>query len=203
MFPHRRLLITVTTACCVIASAHAQSCACGYSLSAYGNAYFQKALIADFTKSTLSGTATSSSWLSSYGLYIANGYQAGGVSSAADHTTPIAHYTNVRIQNKTLQLVVPGGQKITNGGQTSVAQVEGPSGIVGGVFTMNAKIDATQGTDQSIVSRAVQCGLLDLAGAHGTSVHVSRGHRHPRRAGYRDSRVVSVQSRCQWHSSRH
>jgi hypothetical protein len=192
MFPHRRLLITVTTACCVIASAHAQSCACGYSLSAYGNAYFQKALIADFTKSTLSGTATSSSWLSSYGLYIANGYQAGGASSAADHTTPIAHYTNVRIQNKILQLVVPGGQKITNGGQTSVAQVEGPSGIVGGVFTMNAKIDATPGTDQSIVRLHAHGDASELRTTHDSLVHVSRGYRHPRRAGHRDSGVVPV-----------
>jgi hypothetical protein len=128
------------------------TCNCGYKLTSYGNAYFRKLLNADFTTSTLSGTATSASWLSSYGFLIEDGFQTGAQSTASDQTIPIASYQNVRIQNGVLQLVVPGGQTITNGGTTSVAGLEGPSGIVRGVMTMNAKIDATPGTCQSIVS---------------------------------------------------
>jgi hypothetical protein len=128
------------------------ACECGYQLTKYSNAYFRNLLNADFTTTTLSGTATSASWLSSYGLLIEDGFQTGAQSSQPDATRPIASFKNVRIQNKILQLVVPGGQKITNGGTTSVAGLEGPSGIVNGVFTMNAKIDPTHGTCQSIVS---------------------------------------------------
>jgi hypothetical protein len=136
-------------------SALAASCTCGYQLKSYGNAYFRHLLSADFTTTSLSGTATGPNWLGQYGLYIADGYQSGAQSEQPDGTTPIAHYTNVRVQNGALQLVVPGGQKITSGGQTSVAEVDGPSGIINGVMTMNAKIDPTAGTCQSIVSTAL------------------------------------------------
>jgi hypothetical protein len=148
----RTVLFTAGLVLAFSADAVSAACTCGYKLTKYNNTYFRRLLNADFTTSTLSGTATSASWLSSYGFLIEDGFQTGGQSDAADHTTPIASYKNVRIQNGVLQLVVPGGQKITNGGTTSVAGLEGPSGIINGVLTMNAKIDATPGTCQSIVS---------------------------------------------------
>jgi hypothetical protein len=127
------------------------SCSCGYRLSQYSNSYFRNLINADFTTTSLSGTATSSSWLSSYGFWIADGYQVGAVSTRSDATSPVGSYKNVRINNHLLELVVPGGQKITNGGKTTNAQLEGPSGIINGVFTMRAKIDDEKGTCQSIV----------------------------------------------------
>jgi hypothetical protein len=129
-------------------SALAASCTCGYTLSQYKNAYFRHAINADFTTTKLSGTATGPDWLSQYGLQIADGWQSG--AQAADGTTPIASYKNVRVQGGALQLLVPGGQH-AGGGTTSVAEIDGPSNMVHGVMTLNAKIDPTPGTCQSIV----------------------------------------------------
>jgi hypothetical protein len=159
-----------STAFCVLAaavlasSAHAKdhsfdaraSCSCGYRLSQYSNSYFRSLINADFTTTSLSGTATSSSWLSQYGFWIADGYQVGAVSTQADKTVPNGSYKNVRINNHLLELVVPGGQTIRSGGSTTNAQLEGPSGIINGVFTMRAKIDDEVGTCQSIVSQLSQ-----------------------------------------------
>jgi hypothetical protein len=151
MFPRQQLLSAVIAASTLVAGAHAAACSCGYKVAAHGNAYFRQSLVADFTTAKLSGTATSASWLNDYGFHIADGYKGGGTSSAPDHTDPIAHFENVRVQNGALELVVPGGQKITNGGKTTGAQIEGPSNMIGGVFTMTAKIEKTPGTDQSMV----------------------------------------------------
>jgi hypothetical protein len=129
------------------------ACDCGFTLTQFNNAYFRRLLDADFTTTTLSGPATSTSFLSDFGFFIEDGFQSGAPSTQPDGTKPIASFKNVRIQDGTLQLVVPGGQTITNGGTTSVAGLEGPTGVVNGVFTMNAKIDGTPGTCQSIVSR--------------------------------------------------
>jgi hypothetical protein len=159
MFPRLQLLSAVIAASSLVTGAHAAACSCGYKVAAHGNAYFRQSLVADFTTAKLSGTATSASWLNDYGFHIADGYKGGGTSSAPDHTDPIAHFGNVRIQNGALELVVPGGQKITNGGKTTGAQIEGPSNMIGGVFTMTAKIDKTPGTDQSMVrGRCGVCG---------------------------------------------
>lgn len=134
----------------LLATSAQAACSCGYRLAQYSNSYFRNAIIADFTTTSLSGTATSSNWLSQYGFWIADGYQVGAVSRQSDATVPLGSYKNVRINNHLLELVVPGGQKITNGGSTSNAQIEGPSGIVNGVFTMRAKIDDEKGTCQAI-----------------------------------------------------
>jgi hypothetical protein len=154
--------VLLATSFAALSSGANAACNCGYSLSAYSNAYFRHQFLADFTTSKLSGTATSADWLDDYGFSIGDGFQSGGQSNASDHTTPIASFKNVRIQNGVLQLVVPGGQKITNGGTTSVAEIEGPGNVINGVFTMNAKIDATPGTCQSMVGQVALC-LLDIS----------------------------------------
>lgn len=118
----------------------AGDCSCGYKLSAHGDAYFPKAFNADFGTIGLSGVAPSADWLSEYGISITDGWQAGAVG--ADGTVPIGHFQNVRINNGTLELVVPAGQSA--GGQTTNAQLEGPI-AVNGVFTMDAKITSTPG----------------------------------------------------------
>jgi hypothetical protein len=129
-------------------SALGTSCDCGYTLTQYNNAYFRHLINADFATTSLSGTATGPDWLSQYGLGIADGWQSG--SRAKDGTSPVASYKNVRVQDGALQLLVPGGQT-AGGGTMSVAEIDGPSGMIGGVLTLNAKIDPTPGTCQSIV----------------------------------------------------
>jgi hypothetical protein len=154
--------VSASLALFALASGVSAACECGYNVKSQSNAYFRHQFLADFTKSKLSGTATSPSWLESYGFGIADGYQSGAQSEADDQTTPIGSYKNVRVNNGVLQLVVPGGQKITNGGTTSVAELEGPTDVINGVFTMNAKIDPTPGTCQSIVSVSLDLSITGL-----------------------------------------
>jgi hypothetical protein len=152
--------VSASLALFALASGVSAACECGYNVKSQSNSYFRHQFLADFTKSKLSGTATSSSFLEDYGFWIADGYQSGGQSGAADKTTPIGSFKNVRVNNGVLQLVVPGGQKITNGGTTSVAELEGPTDVINGVFTMNAKIDPTPGTCQSIVCFSIFLSML-------------------------------------------
>ncbi|KAH7108290.1 hypothetical protein BKA62DRAFT_17326 [Auriculariales sp. MPI-PUGE-AT-0066] len=139
---------TATPAGSVVPVPPADPCTCGYKLQGHGDAYFPKAFNADF--SGLSGVATSPEFLGG-ALYITNGWQAGAV--AADGTVPIGEVQNIRVNNGILELVVPGGQ--TAGGNTTVAQIEGPV-VIAGVFTMETQIDPTPGTCQSIFTYHTQ-----------------------------------------------
>jgi hypothetical protein len=122
-------------------------CKCGYVMSAYNDAYFPYHHSTSFTGGP-EGPISSVDSLSAYKLRPSAEGQSMGVAGDA---VAVQSLSNIRINNGVLELVVPGGQ---TGGEIKSAELTFDTVVTGGVFTMDAKIDDTPGTCQSIVSRS-------------------------------------------------
>lgn len=127
-------------------------CQCGYVLSAYNNAYFPLSHSTSF--SSLSGAVTQAQ-MAELGWEVAVGYQAGARND--DGTTPIGSLEALSGGDGALLLTVAGGQ--ARGGEIKVGEIIFKEAVTGGVFTMNAELDATPGTCQSIVCPFVPLSL--------------------------------------------
>jgi hypothetical protein len=131
-------------------STTSSDCSCGYVLAAYDSVYYPYAAIVDF--STLSDQVFSSmDGLKSVGFTISDGWQIGATSTDGSGTICYGSPSNLAINGGILELTVPGGQ--TADGSTSGAEMSFSTAVTGGVFTMDAMIDGTPGTCQSIVNR--------------------------------------------------
>ncbi|WVQ81539.1 hypothetical protein IAT38_003663 [Cryptococcus sp. DSM 104549] len=116
------------------------SCECGYVLPAYDDAYFPSSHTVDFS------TVAAGTSFSSLGLEVTDGWRVG--STASDGTRCVGSTENVVISDGAMLLTVPGGQ--STGGTVSGAEVAFSTIVSGGVFTMEAQLDAGHGTCQSI-----------------------------------------------------
>ena len=123
-------------------------CACGYVLTAYGNAYFPLAHITDFTK--LPAGKVTAGQLDALGWQVSEGWQAG--AAGPDGTVGWGSIDTFSSKNGELHMTVPAGYHIGQKVPAAEITFNTPDGVTGGVFTMNAQLDETWGTCQSIVS---------------------------------------------------
>ena len=124
----------------------AKDCKCGYIVSAHSDAYFPLSHTTTF--SSLPDGPVSSSALKNLG-WIVSEWGVGG--AGPEGTRSIGTIDTLSIENGILSLTVPGGQQ--KGGNINAAEItfDTPNGVTGGVFTMQAQLDETPGTCQSIV----------------------------------------------------
>ena len=118
-------------------------CRCGYILTSFANAYYPLSRTVSFS------SLHSASDLSDHGFDITLDEKIGAVGPGG--TTCEGSASNVRIVDGVLEMIVPGGQK--TGGVIKGAELCFSTAATGGVFTMEAKLDGTPGTCQSIVRR--------------------------------------------------
>lgn len=136
-------------------------CKCGYVLSAYDNAWFPQ--LKTFSFSTIQTTSA----LTAAGWQISE-WPIGGTSPAGVKCQ--GKTENIKFADGAMELIVPANQ-------FTGAEITFNTPILGGVLTMNAQLDKTPGTCQSIVGGGE--GFPD-------SVHI-RCRCCPRgRAGHRD-----------------
>jgi len=124
------------------------NCACGYVLTAYGNAYFPLAHITDFSK--LPAGKVTVAQLDALGWQVSDGWQAG--ADGPDGTIPWGSISTFSSQSGHLHMTVPKGYHIGQKVPSAEITFNTPEGVTGGVFTMNAQLDDTWGICQSIVS---------------------------------------------------
>ena len=127
----------------------AGDCKCGYILSAHSNAYFPSAHIVNFA--SLPQGPLQISDLSALGFEVNNQWQVGG---AYQGTRSVGFINALSGLHGALALTVKGGQRM--GGDIEAAEVifQPEGGMTGGVFSMEAMLDDTPGTCQSIVGPA-------------------------------------------------
>lgn len=119
-------------------------CKCGYVLSQHSNAYFPLSHTTSF--SSLTGSVSQEE-MSALGWQVTID---GGVGATSDDGTHAVGSLNALSgQDGALWLTVKGGQ--AKGGAVKVGEIVFKDAVTGGVFTMNAQLDSTPGTCQSIV----------------------------------------------------
>ncbi|WVR09774.1 hypothetical protein IAU60_006850 [Kwoniella sp. DSM 27419] len=126
-------------------------CKCGYKLSKYNDAYFPQAIVIDFSK------MKDLSELANYGIEINDQYHMGAVSDK-DGTYAVGSGKNVKLNNGVLEFWVPGGQ-VANGGAITGAEIMTIKPYLGGIVSMDAKLDPGHGTVQSIFTYTIDEGV--------------------------------------------
>ncbi|WVQ66938.1 uncharacterized protein L199_005129 [Kwoniella botswanensis] len=124
-------------------------CGCGYSFSEnFNSAYYPKAKIIDFS------TIADGTDVTNLGFSVSNGDKI-GASSMTDHSMIcVGSSENVYIAGGVLNIKVPAGQ--LKGGEIVFEEA-----VTGGVFSMEAKIDKTEGTCQSLFAYTRTEGTAD------------------------------------------
>jgi hypothetical protein len=143
-------------------------CSCGYVLTAYGNAYFPLAHITDFSK--IPAGRVTASQLDALGWQVSEGWQAG--APGPNGTVGWGSINTFSSVSGHLHMTVPAGYKIGQKVPAAEITFNTPDGVTGGVFTLNAQLDDTWGTCQSIVRY-----WSALRGKVLTAVHVQEGRR--------------------------
>ncbi|WWD03695.1 hypothetical protein V865_001751 [Kwoniella europaea PYCC6329] len=124
-------------------------CGCGYTLSEnFNSAYYPKAKIIDFS------TIADGTDVTSLGFSTSNGDKIGASSTVDPSSICVASSENVYISGGVLNIKVPAGQM--TGGEIVFVEA-----VTGGVFSMEAKIDKTEGTCQSLFTYTKTEGTAD------------------------------------------
>lgn len=110
-------------------------CPCGYVLSAEDDAYFPLHKTFDFSQITSNSALKAAGW----------NIETGGIGGNHDGNQCIGSEGNIRYSDGAMSLVVPAGK-------FSGAELVYKDAVLGGMFTLDAQIDSTVGTCQSIVS---------------------------------------------------
>lgn len=116
-------------------------CKCGYSLSAFNDAYYPSLAVLD--AATLSSTAD----LSALGWSVTT--NGGGIGGGYNDVRASGQASNVRLNSGTLELVVPGGQSASSGTITG-AELAFGTALVSAHVTMEAQLSDVVGSCQSI-----------------------------------------------------
>lgn len=133
-------------------------CKCGYVLSSFGDAYYDTVSVLSF-ETFADGPLGSASALSKFGWEINGSWKMGG--AGPDGTVSTGSVDTLSVQDGVLLMTVPGGQK--KGGTVKGSEINFAQALTGGVFIMDAQLDATPGTCQSIVSyRKYKCDVHEL-----------------------------------------
>ncbi|OCF41374.1 hypothetical protein I317_04855 [Kwoniella heveanensis CBS 569] len=128
-------------------------CSCGYTLTDYDNRYYPEKTVLHFS------TVPDGADLTQYGFYVNDGDSAGPASTTEPGRRCVGSAENVYVQGGVLHLKVPAGQA----GSTSPTGAElifNPD-VTGGLFVMEAQVDATPGTCMSIHTYTKVAGTSD------------------------------------------
>lgn len=116
-------------------------CKCGYSLSAFNDAYYPSLAVLD------AATLSSNADLSALGWSVTT--NGGGIGGGYNDVRASGQASNVRLNSGTLELVVPGGQSASSGTITG-AELAFDTALVSAHVTMEAQLSDVVGSCQSI-----------------------------------------------------
>ncbi|WVR00139.1 hypothetical protein IAU59_007281 [Kwoniella sp. CBS 9459] len=117
-------------------------CSCGYTFTDHEDRYYPEKMVIDF--STLPDGAD----LTQYGFYVNNGDSAGPASTTDPGRRCVGAAENVYVEGGILHLKVPAAPADAVA-PTGAELIFNPD-VTGGLFTMEAQVDATPGTCMSI-----------------------------------------------------